>query len=129
MASILLIDDEPTIQTVLQQMLRAGGHEVTVARIGHELLEDLQLRQFDLVITDLNMPVLDGWNVASWIRERRPGVPVIAIGGNAAFRANDGNPVFAAILQKPFRRAELLATVSSVLDGMAGRSSNPGPVE
>lgn len=82
MARVLLADDDPAVRMPLEQMLKEGGHAVVTARVGHALLDDLKAARYDLVITDVNMPALDGWDVASWVRERRPGTPVIAIGGD-----------------------------------------------
>jgi CheY-like chemotaxis protein len=115
MARVLLIDDEPAVRLTLDQMLEAGGHEVVQARVGHRLLDDLATETYDLVITDLHMPGLDGWDVAAWIAERRPGIPVIAIGGNADAARRGQERLFAAVMVKPFRRQALLATVAAVL--------------
>lgn len=117
MARVLLIDDEPAVRLTLDQMLEAGGHEVVQARIGHKLLDDLATEAYDVVVTDLNMPGLDGWDVATWIAERRPGIPVIAIGGNADAKHDEVRRLFAAMLIKPFRRQQLLDAVTAVLPG------------
>jgi CheY-like chemotaxis protein len=115
MARVLLIDDEPAVRLTLRQMLQAGGHEVIEGRVGHLLLDDLATETYDLVITDLHMPGLDGWDVAAWTLERRPRIPVIAIGGNAEAARPEQDRLFAAIMVKPFRRQALLATVAGVL--------------
>jgi CheY-like chemotaxis protein len=117
MARVLLIDDEPAVRLTLDQMLEAGGHEVVQASIGHKLLEDLATVAYDVVVTDLNMPGLDGWDVATWIAERRPGIPVIAIGGNADAQHDEVRRLFAVMLIKPFRRQALLDAVASALAG------------
>jgi CheY-like chemotaxis protein len=114
MARVLLIDDEPAVQLVLQQMLQAGGHSVLMGRIGDALVQDLQSGGYDLVITDIHMPGMDGWAVAKWIAENRPGIPVIAAGG-ASGDWVQGMEVFRKVLLKPFRRAELLEAVSAAL--------------
>ena len=116
MATVLLVDDEPTVRVVLQQILEAGGHTVLTARVGHALLEDLQSLGYDIVVTDLHMPAIDGWDVAALLRERRRGMPVIAIGGNVSGGRDAPMDVFDAALAKPFRRQALLDAVAVVLD-------------
>jgi CheY-like chemotaxis protein len=99
-------------------MLAAGGHEVIEGRVGHLLLDDLATESYDLVITDLHMPGLDGWDVAAWTLERRPKIPVIAIGGNAEAARLEQDRLFVAIMVKPFRQQALLATVAAVLSSL-----------
>jgi CheY-like chemotaxis protein len=118
MATILLADDEPEVSALYAQMLKAGDHVVVIARIGGEALaQDLASATYDVVVTDLHMPEMDGWAVARWVAAHRPGTRVIAAGGDS------GPPGvmegFAAVLQKPFRRADLLAAVASVIGGKA----------
>lgn len=112
MARVLVIDDEESLRSIMRQMLEAGGYEVKVARTGSRTIEDLEAGRYELVVTDLHMPGMDGWAVAKWVGVHRPGIPVIAVGGDSGSRsAMDG---FAAVLEKPFRRAALLAAVASV---------------
>jgi CheY-like chemotaxis protein len=118
MARVLLIDDEPAVRLTLDQMLEAGGHEVVQAGIGHKLLDDLVTETYDVVVTDLNMPGFDGRDVATWIAEWRPGIPVIAIGGNADGQHVELRRLFAATLIKPFRRQALLDAVVAALSGV-----------
>ena len=117
MARVLLIDDEPAVRLTVRQMLEAGGHDVVESRIGHAALDDLATEAHDLVITDLHMPGLDGWDVAAWISERRSGTPVIGIGGNADAQHDELRRLFAMMLIKPFRRQQLLDAVIAVLAG------------
>jgi CheY-like chemotaxis protein len=108
MARVLLFDDEPAVRLTVQQMLQAGGHTVVEGAIGHRLLDDLLSQAYDVVVTDLHMPGLDGWDIATWIAERRPTVPVIAIGGDIDVEHEELRRLFAALLIKPFRRKDLL---------------------
>jgi chemosensory pili system protein ChpA (sensor histidine kinase/response regulator) len=121
MATILLVDDDPTLQVVMQQMLEAGDHAVLTARVGHALLEDLQSLRYDVVVTDLHMPTLDGWDVATWLRERRSGTRVIAVGGDVSGGRDAPMEIFDAVLAKPFRRQELLDAVAEVISRPAER--------
>lgn len=115
MAQVLLIDDEPEVQATLEQMLELGGHTVIAAGMGQRLEDDLARASYELVITDLHMPGLDGWAVARWVAEHRPGIPVIAMGGDIGGQDCEALRLFAAGLGKPFTRKVLLETVARVL--------------
>lgn len=128
MARVLVVDDDSAVREVTAHMLRQGGYEVLAHAGGFALLEILREEAFDLVLTDLNMPSLDGWAVGHWVRRNRGGVPVIAVSGLPAARADGGNP-FEMMLMKPVRRAKLLAAITDVLQARADpnlRSPKPG---
>jgi DNA-binding response OmpR family regulator len=73
---------------------------------------------YELVVTDLGMPQLDGLALARWIGMNRPGVPVIAVSGIIAdLQRMQGPSPFAAALQKPLRKRELLAAIDAALGG------------
>jgi len=114
-AQVLLIDDEAEVQATLEQMLELGGHTVIAAGKGQQLQDDLARASYELVITDLHMPGLDGWAVARWVAEHRPGIPVIAMGGDIGGQDREALRLFAAGLGKPFTRKVLLETVARVL--------------
>ena len=117
MAQVLLVDDDLAVQQTLQAMLEAGGHAVIAAGSGRQLLDDLGAAVYELVVTDLHMPGFDGWAVARWVAEHRPGTPVIAMGGDVGGQDPEALRLFAASLSKPFNRKALLATVARVLGG------------
>jgi two-component system, cell cycle response regulator CpdR len=116
MARILVIDDDPDVLHVLVSMIEAGRHEVRASVGGHGAWDALRDGTFDLVLTDLGMPSLDGLAVARWVERHRPGVPVIAISGALAeLQGMPGESPFAAAIQKPVRRDALLAAIDAVL--------------
>ncbi len=78
---ILVIDDEDTVREVLSKMLSRANHQVTAARDGEEGLSLFQERTFDMVLTDLGMPGMSGWEVCKKIKEIRPSIPVGMITG------------------------------------------------
>lgn len=80
---ILVIDDEKVIRDGVERALTKYGHEIAKAEDGHRGLEYLQSGRFDIVLTDLMMPGLDGFAVLDWIREHQPQVLVIVITGFA----------------------------------------------
>jgi len=78
---ILVIDDEATVREVLEKMLSQADHRVTVARNGDEGIRLFQEMEFDMVLTDLGMPGMAGWEVCQKIKKMNPNTPVGMITG------------------------------------------------
>ncbi|GDX82321.1 acetoacetate metabolism regulatory protein AtoC [Deltaproteobacteria bacterium] len=78
-ARILVVDDEPSIRTVLRAHLARDGHDVAAAADGAEAVGALTQAPFDLVISDLRMPGMSGLELLSWCTREQPGLPVILI--------------------------------------------------
>jgi GAF domain-containing protein/anti-sigma regulatory factor (Ser/Thr protein kinase) len=78
---ILLIDDEVAVRHVVAEMLASQGHDVVQAADGQEGLDCLQRESVDLILTDLGMPGMTGWEVARVAKSRWPSVPVGLITG------------------------------------------------
>jgi PAS domain S-box-containing protein len=78
---ILLVDNDPQVLTILGEMLKDAGHHVLPVPSGPEALRVFVPSGFDLVITNVGMPGMSGWDVAEQIRARDPNVPVIFITG------------------------------------------------
>ena len=81
---ILLIDDEETILDTYSALLAEKGYLVVTANCGKSGLEECFLQSFDLVITDLTMPGIDGFALIQEIKENFPETPVIVFTGNGA---------------------------------------------
>lgn len=81
MLTILTVDDSPTIRRLLAGTLGGFGYQVEQAEDGVAALEKLQERKPDLVITDINMPRLDGFGLISAIRaeDRLAGMPILVL--------------------------------------------------
>src|SRR5437870_11563582 len=77
-ARILLVDDDPINQMVAIGLLRRRGWEATAAANGKEALQVLEQQRFDLILMDLQMPELDGFQTASIIRQNEAGQPLEA---------------------------------------------------
>jgi PAS domain S-box-containing protein len=78
---ILAVDDERDLAVMLARMLQGDGHEVRVCTRGAEALEVLAQEPFDLLLTDVSMPDMDGWEVARRVKERHPDLPVGVVTG------------------------------------------------
>jgi len=120
MARILVIDDDPDIRAMLEQILKSAGHEVILAADGREGMERHRSSPADLVITDLYMPNQEGLETIHEFRTRFPEVAIIAMSGRAAAVtmlsvAQKFGAV--AVLHKPFAADELIAAVAKALGG------------
>ncbi|MGF6558162.1 signal transduction histidine kinase/CheY-like chemotaxis protein [Pseudomonas sp. S30_BP2TU TE3576] len=110
---VLLVEDNPVNQLVAKGMLGKLGCEVTTAAHGGEALDQLEQREFDLVLMDCNMPVMDGYEASRQIRRsgRWPQLPIVALTANAMSEERERCRAagMSDYLAKPFRREELAA--------------------
>jgi signal transduction histidine kinase/CheY-like chemotaxis protein/HAMP domain-containing protein len=111
---ILCIDDEPLLRELIKEILEREGHSIEVSDSGQSGLDQFRHarehgRPFDVVITDLGMPYLDGRQVAKTVKQESPHTPVIMLTGWGAFMKEDGaSPEHVdAIMSKPPRSKEL----------------------
>jgi len=79
MPSILVVDDKDSVRKMLAETLQSEGHEVVVAKNGHTAVEKARHGKFDLVLTDLKMPEMDGLQVLSQVKEFNPETAVIVM--------------------------------------------------
>ena len=115
--SVLLIDDQADLLQVLSNILTSSGYSVDTALNGKEGLELAQASKYTIVLTDLGMPDMSGFEVALKIRTIQPKTPVILMTGWAAEvdRARLEENGVASLLAKPFRRETLLETVNATI--------------
>lgn len=124
MATILLVDDDDALRTLLRRVLVRDGHVIVEAANGKEALERVREQTFDLMVTDLFMPQQDGLETILALRRMNAHLPVIAMsgGGSAAqFDMLRTASLFGAacVLMKPFRAEEVMAAVRDVLQKAA----------
>ncbi|MGC1332337.1 response regulator, partial [Pseudomonas sp.] len=114
-ARILLVEDNPVNQLVAKGMLSKLGCEVTVAAHGGEALAALEDKEYDLVLMDCNMPVMDGYEASRRIRQsgRWPQLPIVALTANAMPEERERCRAagMSDYLAKPFRREELITLI------------------
>ena len=125
-AKILVVDDELSMQEFLAIMLRKEGHLPTCSGSGEDAVKKLSSQEFDAVITDLNLPNLDGIGVLREVRDRQPGTPVIMITAYATARtAIDALKLGAYdYVMKPFNVDELKNIVANALEKKRLTSEN-----
>lgn len=108
------MDDQPMVCDALKMMLDLDGHEVKAVFSGEDALATLQQEQFDLVITDFEMPTMKGDELAASIKARSPKQPVVMITAYAEMFQASPNTVAGVdfILNKPFRLENLRDAVA-----------------
>ena len=128
-APIVVIEDHPEYLDYLATLLSRAGHAVAPFEAASAALQFLQHHRASLVITDIFMPEMDGFEVLSEVRQRFPMLPIIAISGDGP---SEG-PMFldamrhlgaCAALTKPIDAAALLAAITECL-----AQSSEGPVD
>ena len=111
---ILVVEDEEALRACLRMMLELEGHRVTEACNGAEGLNLFKIGEFDLVITDFEMPVMQGNQLAVGLKLLAPSVPILMVTGSGKALRDAGNPVD-ALLSKPFKPADLRSAVAKLL--------------
>ncbi len=120
MARVLVIDDDEITRTLVTRMLTGEGHQVEEAVDGAEGLRLFGKRPPDVVLTDINMPGLDGHEVIAAIRVLHTDVPIIAISGGGAIAKDElllkASALGAVeIIMKPFEFRQLVGAVERAL--------------
>lgn len=133
---LLLVEDESLARLAIQGMLRREGHEVATAENGREALELAAREAFDVVLLDVQMPVMDGLEAARRIRageagHEAAGWPLVAM--TAYAMEGDKERILAAgmdgYVTKPVELGELLAAINQVASLGRGAAADPGPTE
>jgi CheY-like chemotaxis protein len=118
---ILVVDDERNVRDILSRMLSILGFEVTVAGTGIDAMNIFLNNSIALVLTDLHMPGMDGWTLASRIKEQSPNTPIVVMTGS------EKGPVIEqlkescvdSVVFKPFTLRSIKKNVRDVLDNRA----------
>ena len=122
---VLIVDDDPDMVTIIRIMLDDAGYQVRSARNGKEALESVATKMPAVVLLDILMPVMDGWQCARELRARygrRVPIVVVTAAEHAGARAAQvgGDDVLA----KPFEMAELLRIVARYVPGKGSGSAS-----
>jgi CheY-like chemotaxis protein len=124
MPRILVIDDDPSVCMVIRLWLKQRGFDVTIADGADSGLTALEQSPFDLMIVDIFMPGMRGFESVRTFHQRAPAIPLVAISGYAFASTHTPTPDFLRMtlelgatrcLRKPFKPAELLAVVEECL--------------
>ena len=117
MTKLLLVEDHEELWDFLSRRLRKRGFEVVLAHDGRQALDQVVAESPDLMLLDMDLPVMDGWTVARTLRERSDVIPIIALTAHAM--SGDREKALAAGCDdyhaKPVDFSRLLAQVDEVL--------------
>ena len=110
---VLVVDDEPLVAGMIRTFLESAGHHATVFLEGQGAVESFRAGEFDLVVVDLGMPDMDGWEVSRQISGINPHVPIImATGWNMTVEdGQEQGVVIDSVLRKPFAMVELTEAI------------------
>ena len=124
MTHVLVVDDDPMVSMAIEVCLQRQGMEVTIADGGEAGMRELAATAFDVMIVDVFMPHMRGFESIRMFHERAPDIPLIAMSGNAFANADAASPDFlrmtlelgaTSCLRKPFTPKALLAAVDDCL--------------
>jgi DNA-binding NtrC family response regulator len=117
MKKILVIDDEPIVRTSCEKVLVPDGYEVKTVENGQKGIETLEREQFNLILLDLKMPVIDGVEVLKIIKERWPETRVIILTGYSTVETAVKTLRLGAFnfIEKPFAPDKLLSAVKEAI--------------
>jgi len=132
MTRVLVVDDDPMVCVAIEIYLERHGFEVTIADGGETGLRALEDSSFDLMIVDIFMPHMRGFESIRVFHERAPAIPLVAMSGYAFANLDSPAPDFlrmalelgaARCLRKPFTPAALLAVINECLADARSRVS------
>jgi CheY-like chemotaxis protein len=123
---ILVVDDDPSIREIMARVLEGIGYNVSTAEHGFDALLQLRMVTPDVIISDLNMPQMSGFEFLSVVRRRFPEIPVVAVSG--AYESGDclpGGVIADAFYAKgQHHPQELLRTVAELIRTSVARAMN-----
>lgn len=137
MASILVIDDDRAVLATIKILLERAGHAVERVDNSRTGLQLLAAQSFDLLIVDIFMPGMDGFETMKLVHRSRPHIPIIVMSGQHFSCSPEAAPDYlhmatrlgaVASLHKPFRPAELLTAVNGILSSSQSRPALHGKV-
>src|SRR5260370_1079357 len=132
MTRVLVVDDDPMVCMAIEIYLERHGFEVTIADGGEAGLRALEDTSFDLMIVDIFMPHMRGFESIRIFHERAPAIPLVAMSGYAFANLDSPAPDFlrmalelgaARCLRKPFTPAALVTVINECLADARGRSA------
>lgn len=117
-SKILIIDDDPSICDFLEEILTFHGYEIEIGKNGHEASKCLARTPFDIVLLDIGLPDISGFEIMARIHRKSPDTLVIMITGDATIESAVEALQSGAYnyLKKPFQSTDLLKTIKNALD-------------
>jgi CheY-like chemotaxis protein len=125
---VLVVDDEEMMRDLVAAMLPAEDYDVSVADGGRSALDAIEVRPPALVLLDLNMPGMTGWQVINWLQDHASPPPIIAMSGMGASEPPGLQAVHRYVvgyLPKPFTHEQLTTTCRRALDAVRAVPNDP----
>lgn len=121
MKRILIIDDDYNMRETIQEILSGDNYDINLASDGKEGISLHKIRPYDLIITDIIMPDMDGIEVIIELKRNHPDTKIIAISGGGYYFADDYLETARAlgadkVIEKPFENLDLIDTVHRLLN-------------
>lgn len=118
---VAVVDDDPSVLQSLEYLLESADHAVRLFTSGTALLDSGSLSEIDCLISDIDMPGMDGLDLLRLVQAARPGLPIIIITGypERLHRVPNLGEIKPRLFTKPFKPEELLAAVSEALRNSA----------
>jgi two-component system, response regulator FlrC len=122
MPTLLIVDDEPAIQSVLCAAFTRAGYEVKTAGGPRQAMELCGLQKFDAILSDVQMPGLDGHSLIRWVADKYPETRSVLMSGFDIHCGDCPLPGRCRLLQKPFLPSTAVTAIDQVLSQpLAGR--------
>ncbi|MBU4528650.1 MAG: response regulator [Hoeflea sp.] len=117
MARILIAEDEDTLRRFVARALAMDGHDIVEAADGAEALEHIEAEAFDLLLSDIRMPVMDGIALATATADLTPAMPILLMTGYAEQRerAEPLMRIVVDVVEKPFTLPQIRQAVADAL--------------
>ncbi len=113
---ILLVEDELALRLLFEEELQEEGYEVCTARDGREAIQRFEEDKLDLIILDIVMPIMDGIEVMSVLKERNGQFPIILQSSHSEYRMDPRTKAAAAFIMKSSNLEELKRKVREILE-------------
>lgn len=119
-ANIMIIDDEPLLGVLLSEILSKQGYQTCVFDSGKGGIEAFKKGSYEILITDLGMPGVSGWEVINIVRQIKPGVVIGIITGRDISEEEAKQKGADFLIKKPFRADYVLQVVTNAVKSKAG---------
>jgi two-component system, cell cycle response regulator CpdR len=128
MAKVLIAENELALREFIARGLERRGHSVLVTDDGATAAEALKTQTFDLLLTDIDMPIMDGIALVKLTAPDHPSMKIVVMSGHEhqLERAQDMTSMVARVIAKPFTIAEICDVVDETIQGRAPQKKRAG---
>ena len=118
---VLIVDDDNTTQLILQELLKSEGYSPIICSNGDTALEMLQVLEFQLVVLDINLPGLSGWDILKYVKAECHHTSVLLLTGSsdektAEYEESTQRDLYYSIFYKPIERESFLTAVKELVN-------------